>query len=170
MLAHAQASLMHGRTEVKRLQAQIADLEYQIHLAKADKEAVAEATAAREAKVRAWTGELVINSVCALGGEMIAARKRAWTSEDATEGHRWSADKLSAAVQELQQLITPPASQSERRAAAGEQNTDKNSAPVNEWLASLTDTMKILLDASTACMREMVAQYSHMREDVVRYE
>lgn len=179
MRARAQAELLHEKAEVKRLQAQIENLEYQIRLAKADKEAAAVATSARDAEVRAWTGAVMIDSVCALGGEMVAARKRAWTSEDATEGHRWSASKLCAAVEKLQQLSAPlggeEKAQQEDEAAAGQQGADKKSAPtapqpVNEWMASLTDTMKVLLNASTMCMREMVAQYSLMREDVVRFE
>lgn len=137
---------------------------------------------AREAKVREWTGAVVVGSVCAMGGEMIAARKRAWTSEDATEGHKWSDKNLLAAVEELKQLTTLPSPQSESEegqkepcVAVAEQSAEEKSdsaalPPVDEWLASLTETMNILLHAGTKFMREMVLQYSQMREDVVRYE
>jgi hypothetical protein len=182
MLARAQAELKSERNEVKRLRAQLDDLAYANRLATADKEAVAEETMAREANVREWAGAVVIDSVCAMGGEMIAARKRAWTSEDAAEGHKWSDTKLLAAVEELQQLVAlpPPQPESEEGqkehcTAVGQQNAgDKCISaappPVDEWLASLTDTMNTLLHAGTKFMREMVSQYSRMREDVVRYE
>lgn len=175
MLARAHAELKSERNKVKRLRARLEELAYENRLATADKEAVAEETMAREAKVREWTGAVVVDSVCAMGVELIAARKRAWTSEDATECHKWSDKNLRAAVEELQQLIALPPPQPESGEEQNEHNVGKEYVsavppPVDEWLVSLTDTMNILLHAGKKFMREMVSQYSRMREDVVRYE
>jgi hypothetical protein len=186
LLARAESELQKERDEVKRLQGKLADLEYENRTAKADKQAVAVETAARDARVRDWMGAVVVDSVGALGGELITARERAWTSEDAVEGHKWSPKKLRAVIDDLRKFVAPappeaaaaaavPAGSDEGReeTAPNDDDAEEMAAPLpalDTWVASLGDTIQVLFDASRKATKDFVSQYQRMREDVVRYE
>ena len=175
--AHADAALQKEKAEVKRLQLELFELEAENRTLKADKDSVAAETAARDARVREWTASVVVGATNGLAGQFVAAREKgAWTSEDAVEGHRWSAKKLHGSVTALDGLIAnpgtlaAPADEEGNEGVPEEELEPAEALPLDEWLGSLTAAMKVLHDASTKGTRDMIAQWGVMREEVVKYE